>query len=92
MASRPAPVQQLPMIERVERALLVIAYLVERDGDIHLPMYEQFETELAELRSKADVRQRARKRLESFLGPGSTSDLIERGSNFDFQRLKPKGD
>jgi hypothetical protein len=78
------------MIERIERALLVIAYLIEVDGDVHLPMYEQFEAELAELRRKAGVRERARTRLEAYLGPGSRSDLIERGSNFDFQRLKPK--
>lgn len=64
------------MIERVERALLVLAYLIEVDGDIHVPMYEEFETKLAELRSKADVRQRARERLQAFMTPTTVPVLI----------------
>ncbi len=39
---------QLSLIERVERALLLLAYLIELDGDIHVPMYEKFEAELAQ--------------------------------------------
>lgn len=34
------------MIERIERALVLLAYFIEVDGDIHLPMYEKFEREL----------------------------------------------
>jgi hypothetical protein len=39
------------MIERVERALLVPAYTIELDGDVHVPMCEEFEAKLADLRS-----------------------------------------
>lgn len=39
-------------IERLERALVLLAYFIELDGDAHLPMYERFEAELAELRTK----------------------------------------
>jgi hypothetical protein len=43
------------IIERIERTLVVLAYFIELDGDVHVPMYEKFETELAELRKKADT-------------------------------------
>lgn len=54
-------------IERLERALVLLAYFIELDGDVHLPMYERFEAELAELRTKEALKYRARKRLESYL-------------------------
>ena len=57
-------------IERLERALVLLAYFIELDGDVHLPMYERFEAELAELRTKEALKCRARKRLESYLSEG----------------------
>ena len=46
-------VEQLPLtVERLERALVLLAYFIELDGDVHLPMYEKFELELAELKTK----------------------------------------
>lgn len=41
----------LPMIEieRIERALAVLAYFIELDGEVHIPMYEKFEAELEAL-------------------------------------------
>ena len=60
--------EQLPLtVERLEKALVLLAYFIELDGDIHLPMYEKFEAELAELRTREATRYRARKRLESYL-------------------------
>jgi len=56
--------------ERLERALVLLAYFIELDGDIHLPMYEQFEVELAELKTKDATKFRARQRLESYLNEG----------------------
>ena len=44
--------------------------VIELDGDIHLPMYEQFEVELAELKTKEATKFRARQRLESYLNEG----------------------
>lgn len=65
----------LTLEQRVERALLVLAYLVEVEGDVHLPMYEEFEAKLAEIRAKADVRQRARQRLTAFAAASKQSAL-----------------
>jgi hypothetical protein len=57
--------------ERLERALVLLAYFIELDGDVHLPMYEQFEVELAELKTKEATKFRARQRLEeSYLNEG----------------------
>jgi hypothetical protein len=54
----------------MERALLLLAYFIELDGDVHLQMYEKFEAELAELKTKEALKDRARKRLESYLNEG----------------------
>lgn len=62
--------QLLVTIERLEKALVLLAYFIELDGDVHLPMYERFEAELAELKTKEAAKHRARKRLESYLNEG----------------------
>jgi hypothetical protein len=41
---------QLSLIERIERALVLFAYFIELDGDVHLPMFKKFQAELEELR------------------------------------------
>jgi hypothetical protein len=58
---------QLSLVERIERALVLLAYFIEQDGDIHLPMYEKFEAELAELRQKEGTRDRAKRLLASYM-------------------------
>ncbi len=58
------------MIERAERALLVLAFLIERDGDVHLPLYESLERNLEELKKKEDTKSRARKRLLAYTREG----------------------
>jgi hypothetical protein len=62
---------QLQLIERIERALVVLAYFIELDGDMHVPMYEKFEAELAELRKQEDTKARARKLLLSYANSGA---------------------
>lgn len=57
---------RLSLIERMERALLMLAYLIELDGDVHLPMYEKFEAELKELKARQDVKARARNLLSTY--------------------------
>lgn len=57
---------QPDLIERIERALLLLAYLIELDGDVHLPMYAKFEAELEELKRAQDTRERARARLAGY--------------------------
>lgn len=59
--------QPLLTVERLEKALVLLAYFIELDGDIHLPMYAKFEAELDELRTREATRHRARKRLKSYL-------------------------
>ena len=53
-----------PLIERIERAMVLLAYLIELDGDEHVPMFERFEAELKGLRQTEDVKARARRLLE----------------------------
>ena len=73
---------QSSLIERLERALLLLAYFIELDGDVHVPMYEKFEAELAELKTLADVKVRARQRLEAYKRSGDDKAIVVR--NFDF--------
>ncbi len=68
------------LIERIERALVLLAYFIELDGDVHVPMYEKFESELQELKKTEDARSRARRRLMEYsagnLKAASLPDLI----------------
>lgn len=73
----PSPPPTL-LIERIERALLLLAYLIELDGDVHVPMYEQLEAELDELKAKASVRARASERLASYRQSGARNAIISR--------------
>lgn len=59
------------LIERVERALLMLAYFIELDGDVHLPMYEKFEAELKELKARQDVKARAHQLLVTYREAGA---------------------
>ncbi len=54
------------LIERIERALVTLAYLIELDGDVHLPIYEKFEAELAQLKRREETKERARRLLASY--------------------------
>jgi hypothetical protein len=51
--------------------LVLLAYFIERDGDVHVPMYEKFEAELQELKAKEDTKARARKRLMAYSEAGT---------------------
>jgi len=59
------------LVERIERALVLLAYFIELDGDVHLPMYEQFERELADLKAKEGTKERARRRLLAYSDAGA---------------------
>jgi hypothetical protein len=48
------------LIERIERALVLLAYFIHLDGDAHVAMYEKFEAELDELRRRESTKERAR--------------------------------
>jgi hypothetical protein len=60
----------LSLTERMERALLMLAYFIEMDGDVHLPMYEKFEAELKELKARQDVKSRAHHLLATYREAG----------------------
>jgi hypothetical protein len=66
----PEPQPPLPLIERIERALLLLACFIEMDGDIHVPMYERFETELEQLRRTEGTKDRAHRLLTSYSRSG----------------------
>lgn len=62
---------QPSMIERIERALVLLAWFIELDGDVHVPMYEKFEAELEQLKHKEDTKSRARRLLMSYANSGA---------------------
>ena len=77
----PAP-EQPTIIERIERALILLAYFIELDGDIHVPMYQRFEAELEQLRRTEDTKDRARRLLTSYSRSGGRKAI--RSMNLDF--------
>jgi hypothetical protein len=70
--------EQLSMIERIERALVLLAYFIELDGDIHVPMYEKFEAELEELKKREDTKDRARRLLAGYKRSGGRKAIASR--------------
>src|SRR2546423_3185184 len=70
--------KQLSTIERIERALLLLAVFIELDGDVHVPMYQKFETELEELKKKEDTKERARRRLDSYSRSGDLKAICSK--------------
>lgn len=71
------------MIERIERALVLLAYFIELDGDVHVPMYEKFEAELEELRKKEDTKERARRLLSTYSRAGGRKAIACRNLSFN---------
>lgn len=62
--------EMLPLIDRIQRALVLLAYFIELDGDVHLAMYEKFEGELEELTRRESARERARRLLAAYSRDG----------------------
>jgi hypothetical protein len=52
-------------VERLERALVLCAYLVELDGPIMIPLFQRVERDLAAVRSQHDATERAKRLLET---------------------------
>ena len=52
-------------VERIERALLVLAYIMELDGAVYVPLYDRLEQDLEALRRTENTMERARQRLET---------------------------
>jgi hypothetical protein len=77
---------ELSLVERVERALVLLAYFVELDGDVHLPLFEKLEAELEELKRKEGAKDRARRLLLSYSRDGGVKAIdsknLSLSSNF----------
>lgn len=71
------------LIERTERALVLLAYFIELDGDVHVPMYQKFEDELAELRQKENTKDRARRLLLTYKRSGGRKAIASRNLTFN---------
>jgi hypothetical protein len=56
-------------IERLERALLLCAHLVELDGPVVVPLFERLEADLAAARADQDTVARAKRLLENLALP-----------------------
>jgi len=69
---------QLSKIDRIERALILLAYFIELDGDIHVPMYEAFEAELDKLKSSEGTKDRARRLLETYSRAGEVKAITSK--------------
>lgn len=62
--------------ERIERALVVVAYAMEKDGPIYAPLFERLERELAETRRlHSSTTARARQLLERHTINGDVRSL-----------------
>jgi hypothetical protein len=82
----PMPTQQpdqLSTTERIERALVLLAYFIELDGDVHVPMYEKFEAELEELKKKEDAKDRARRLLLAYKRSGGQKAIAAKNLTFN---------
>ena len=73
---------QPPLLERVERALLLLAYFIELDGDIHVAMYERFEAELRGLQRLEGTKQRARQLLSNYSPAAGPNAICARNLSF----------
>ena len=54
---------------------MLLAYFIELDGDVHLPLFEKFETELEELRRTESVKDRARRLLAAYSREGGVKAI-----------------
>ena len=67
-----------PVLERLERALLLLAYFIELDGDMHVPMYEKLEAALLELKRHQTTKERALRLLSTYSRAGGTKAICSK--------------
>lgn len=73
-----SPNTPIPTIERLERALLLLAYFIEQDGDVHLPLFEKFEAALLDLKHHQTTKERAHRLLSSYSRAGETKAICSK--------------
>jgi hypothetical protein len=62
-------------VERIERALAIVARCVVLDGDIYLQLYESLERDLDALRVKQDVLSRVHQRAATYKVDGGLKEI-----------------
>lgn len=75
VAAAPVGADRPGLVARIERALVLLAYLIELDGDIHIPLYEKLETELEALLRTEDTKSCARQRLAGYSRSGGLNAI-----------------
>ena len=69
-ASTPRPAKQSDKesvtLDRLERGLALVAYLMELDGTVLAPIFEKLEREVEAMRARQDTTARARRLLDSY--------------------------
>jgi|SRR5579862_9418594 len=83
--------EQISLIERIERALVLLAYFIELDGDVYVPMYEKFEAELEELKKKEGIKDRARRLLLAYSRSGERKAIASKNLSFNSRSYAPSG-
>jgi hypothetical protein len=77
--TKPRPAQQSetePLtVERLERALAFMAYLVVLHGPVLAPLFEKLEREFEAMRTSQDTVGRAQRLLESYRVPGGVKAI-----------------
>jgi hypothetical protein len=62
-------------LDRLERGLALMAYLVALDGEVLVPLFEKLERDLEAMRSNQDTITRARKLAESYKVAGGVKEM-----------------
>jgi hypothetical protein len=65
-------------MERLERALLLLAFFIEQDGDVHAPMFEKLEAALLDLKHHQTTMERAHRLLYSYNRTGETKAICSK--------------
>jgi hypothetical protein len=64
--------------ERLEQAVVKMAYIVLRHGEVYAPLFDRLEAELDLVRRKRSPTERARRALEALQVPrGTKGDLLK---------------
>jgi hypothetical protein len=61
--------------ERLERALVYLAYLITVDGPIYTPLFDRLEQEILETRRQATPLERAQRVLAAYTTGGGTKAI-----------------
>ena len=55
--------------------MVLLAYLLEIDGDVHIGLFERLEAELRELQRRGSTRERARQLLQAYSTAGTLNAI-----------------